>query len=106
MRGVFSAAPSEAEYQLDCERVAQDPNGHDEPNDPSNPNRDVFSYYLWSTDYWRLSYRRLGSYPVRFSTLHIEKNISTIQWESELLDETFFSYTCYAFNPANGVNSD
>ena len=106
VRGVFSAAPSEAEYQLDRERVAQDPNGHDEPNDPSNPNRDVFSYYLWSTDYWRLSYRRLGSYPVRFSTLHIEKNISTIQWESELLDETFFSYTCHAFNPANGVNSD
>ena len=106
VRAVLPSAPTEADYRLERERVAQDPNGHDEPNDPNNPNRDVFSYYLWSTDYWRLSYRRLGAYPVRFSTLQIEKNISTMQWESELIEETFFSYTCYAFYPANGANSD
>lgn len=106
VRGMLPSAPTEADYRLERERVAQDPKGHDEPDDPNNPNRDVFSYYLWSTDYWRLSYRRLGAYPVRFSTLQIEKNISTMQWESELLDETFFSYACHAFYPANGANSD
>ncbi|MNG10205.1 hypothetical protein D3C84_936610 [compost metagenome] len=41
-----------------------------------------------------------------FATLLIEQNISTIQWESELLAETYFSHTGYAFNPANYENSD
>ena len=104
--GVRPNTPTEADYRLERERVYQDEYGHDEPDDPNNPNRDVFSYYRQSTDYWRLSYRRLSTYPVEFATLLIEKNISSMQWESELLDETFFSYTGYSFNPANYLNSD
>lgn len=107
--GVRVSGPTGSEYQLERERVAADPQGHDQPNDPSDPgypNRDVFSYYRWSVDYWRLSYRRLNSYPVKFATLQIEQNISTIQWESELLEETYCSYTGYAFRAANANNSD
>lgn len=99
INGVLPSAPTFAEYGLERKRVAQDPGGHDEGDDQ-------FSYYRWSTDYWRLSYRRLNTYPVRFMTLQIEKNISTIQWESELLDETYCSYTGYAFYPASSLNSD
>ncbi|WP_166367088.1 hypothetical protein [Pseudomonas akapageensis] len=66
--------------------------GQETPDDP-------FSYLLDSIDYWRLSYRRQGIYPVVFSKLEVEGSASSIQWESEQLEETFFSYTGYAFFP-------
>ncbi|VVO42903.1 hypothetical protein [Pseudomonas fluorescens] len=106
VQGVKATPPTLLDYKFERERVYQDPLGHDEPDDQNNPNRDVFSYYRQSTDYWRLNYLRLRTYPVGFATLLMEQNISTIQWESELLEETFFSYTGYAFNPANYENSD
>ncbi|MFJ4375664.1 hypothetical protein ACIP1T_24030 [Pseudomonas japonica] len=60
---------------------------------------DDFSYYLQSVDYWRINYNRAGIYPMPFATLRIERNVSTIRWESEQMDETFFSFTGYAFHP-------
>ncbi|WP_458129723.1 hypothetical protein [Pseudomonas sp. Z2-11] len=103
VKGIRPTPPTIRDYEFVRDRAFQDSAGHDEPG---NPEPDYFSYYLKSTDYWRLSYRRQGIYPVGFATLLIEKNISTIQWESELLDEMFFSYTGYAFRPANYDNSD
>lgn len=60
---------------------------------------DDFTFFLDSVDYWRIAYRRASLYPVPFATLRVEANASTIRWESEQLDETFFSYTGYAFHP-------
>lgn len=59
---------------------------------------DAFSYMLESVDFWRLSYRRMGV-AIGFSSLKIEGNTSTLQYESELLDETFASFTGFAFVP-------
>lgn len=106
VKGMYPPTLTASNYNFSRDRAYQDPYGHDEPDDPANPNRDVFSYYLKTIDYWRLTYSRLGAYPVGFATLRIEDNISTIQWESDQVDETFFSYTGYAFNPANYQNSD
>lgn len=103
VKGIRPIPPTIRDYEFTRERAFQDSAGHDEPG---NPEPDYFSYYRQSTDYWRLSYRRLGTYSVGFATLLSEKNISTIQWESELLDEMFFSYTGHAFRPANYENSD
>jgi len=60
---------------------------------------DEFTYLLSSQDYWRILYQRGGFTPVPFATLRIEANVSTIRWESEQMDETFFSFTGYAFHP-------
>jgi len=106
VQGIRPATPALTNYVFERDRVWKDPDGRDGPPDNMYPEGDFFSYYRQSIDYWRLSYLRLGTYPVLFSTLLVEKNISTIQWESELMDETYFSYTGYAFNPANYENSD
>ncbi len=65
---------------------------------------DDFSYMLQSIDFWKLSYRRAGYEPAGFSTVRAEGNTSTIQWESELLDETFFSSTGWALSPKTRLN--
>ncbi|WP_338523184.1 hypothetical protein NUH87_25710 [Pseudomonas batumici] len=70
------------------------------------PDGNEFDYYLTSIDYWHLTYRRLGQFPVGFMVMSIEANCSTIQWESELLEETFFSYTGCAFYPQPSLNRD
>jgi len=106
VQGVRPLPPPLSNYTLKRERVWQDPDGRDGPPTNSSPEGDFFGYYRQSIDYWRLSYNRLTAYPVRFATCLIEKNGSTIQWESELVHETFFSYTGCAFNPANFENSD
>jgi len=91
--GVMPPILESANYQLTRDRAFSGV-GNDGPefNDP-------FNYYLDSVDYWRLSYRRLNTYPVVFAQLSVEANVSSIQWESEFLQETFFSYTGYAFYP-------
>ncbi|QXH93558.1 hypothetical protein HU749_022350 [Pseudomonas ogarae] len=66
--------------------------GHETPDDP-------FSYLLDSIDYWKFDYRRQGIYPVGMATLKVLGNASTLQYESEQLDETFASYTGYGFYP-------
>ena len=106
VQGIRPSTPDLNQYEFKRDRAWQDPDGHDAPPNQMNPEWDYFGYYRQSIDYWRLSYRRSGLYPVLFSTMLIEGNTSTIQWESELVDETFFSYTGYAFNPANYENSD
>lgn len=106
VQGIAPSTPAISHYEFRRERRDKDPSGHDGPPTGGNPEKDYFSYYRWSLDYWFLSYLRRGIDRVLFATLSIEKNISTIQWESELIDETFFSYTGYAFNPANFENSD
>ncbi|OOG79741.1 hypothetical protein B0E42_29260 [Pseudomonas sp. A25(2017)] len=106
VQGVRPATPSLSNYEFKRERKWQDEDGHDEPPSNAHPEWDYFSYYRQSIDYWYLSYLRRGVDSVLFATLSIENNISTMQWESELIDETFFSYTGYAFNPANFENSD
>ncbi|MCJ8205296.1 hypothetical protein [Pseudomonas sp. RGM2987] len=106
VQGIRPAAPALSHYEFKRERKTTDDDGHDEPPSQTNPEWDYFSYYRQSLDYWYLSYSRRGIDPILFSTLLIENNISTIQWESELIDETYFSYTGYAFNPANFENSD
>lgn len=60
---------------------------------------DDFSYMLQSIDFWKLSFLKSGYEPAGFSTLRVEANTSSIQWEAELLDETFFSCTGYVFQP-------
>lgn len=60
---------------------------------------DDFDYRLESTDYWRLTYKQNGLYAKKFYTCQPQANISLVRWESEQLDETFFSYLGIAFNP-------
>lgn len=86
------------DYDLVRKRAFNGP-GHTE-------GEDQFSFYMSSVDYWHLSYRRLGTYLIPFATLKIEQNVSTIQWESEQIDETSFSYTGYGFYPTRFANSD
>ena len=86
------------DYDLVRKRAFNGP-GHTEGEDD-------FSFYMSSVDYWHLSYRRLGAYLIPFATLKIEQNVSTIQWESEQIYETGFSYTGYGFYPMRFANSD
>ncbi|WP_341520419.1 hypothetical protein AABC73_18520 [Pseudomonas sp. G.S.17] len=95
VHGVKPPVLNAAHYELVRDRAF---NGVGNDGPPENP--DPFSFYLDSIDYWHLSYMRLGTYPVLFATLKIESNTSTVQWESEYCEETFFSYTGYAFYPA------
>lgn len=67
---------------------------------------DDFNYFLDSVDHWRLSYKKPPFTQVAFSTLEMEGNISTIQWESENLEEQFFSYTGFAFYPQRYRGND
>jgi len=105
VQGIRPLPPGLGFYEFKRDRVWQDPDGRDELIEGSN-DYDYFSYYRQSIDYWRLSYRRLGMYPVLFATSLIEDNLSTIQWESELINERYFSYTGYAFNAANYEDRD
>lgn len=59
---------------------------------------DDFSYYLESIDYWTLTctYQLVA---IKFRTCRILGACSSVRWESEQLDETFFSYLGVAFYP-------
>lgn len=109
VHGIRIPSLSKDHYKFERERVWQDAGGHDQttqPGEPFYPDVDVFSYYRQTTDYWRLNYFRAGSYRIGFATLKFEQNTTTIQWESELLDEVFGSYTGHAFNPARRGDTD
>ena len=54
---------------------------------------DRFNYWHSTTDYWYLSGRGIKFVDVKF------ESSSMIKWESEQLDETFASYTGFAFKP-------
>lgn len=106
VQGVKAPTPAIDNYSFVRDRVWEDEDGHNEPPGGMNPEWDYFGYFRQSIDYWRLGYKRLRAYNVLFTTAKVESNVSTIQWESELLDEESFSYTGLAFNPANFENND
>lgn len=99
VEGIRPPTPAIDHYKVLRERAWKDSDGHDEGDD-------VFGFYRQSIDYWRLNYKRQDSVETGFVTSVFENNVSTIQWESELLDETYFSYTGSAFKSANFENSD
>ncbi|HDS1735571.1 hypothetical protein [Pseudomonas sp. BP8] len=93
---VSSDAPpvrAASNYKLDRKRVF---NGRGE-----KIKDDEFSYYLESIDYWTLTYEH-QLMPVKFKTCKIEGASSSVRWESEQFEETFFSYLGVAFNPVSG----
>lgn len=106
VEGILPQPPELQQYTFERKRVWKDPDGRDLPPTTAAPEWDYFSMYRQSIDHWSLKYSRLGAYPVQFAVASIKENISSIQWESELLDEEFCSYTGCAFNPANFENSD
>lgn len=103
--GVQRLPVIDSEYNFDRARVVQDPLGYDDEPSPEYPEGDKFSFYSYSVDFWYLDYRRAGV-PVGFATMSVENNVSSIQWESNQIDETFCSYSGCAFNPANYTNTD
>jgi hypothetical protein len=54
---------------------------------------DTFNYWHYTTDYWVISARDAQFVAVRFD------QASMIRWESELLKETYCTYTGFAFKP-------
>ncbi len=68
---------------------------------------DPFGQCLTSLDYWQLSYRpRSDALEVLFldCTFEVEEHLRTAQlsllrWESELMEETYCTYTGYTFRP-------
>ncbi|MDO7912668.1 hypothetical protein Q6A49_19250 [Pseudomonas sp. 22-AL-CL-001] len=90
------AAPSFArsEYALTRQRVFNDP-----PPPTPQPGHPVeeFAFCDESIDYWTLSCTHLGV-PVNFRTCTLSA-ASVVRWESEQMNETYFSYLAYAFNP-------
>ncbi|MFR0672282.1 hypothetical protein ACLUUI_02860 [Enterobacterales bacterium AW_CKDN230030176-1A_HGKHYDSX7] len=93
---VSVAAPrfSLSEYELSRERVFNDP-----PPPTPQPGYPVeeFAFSDESIDYWTLSCIHLGV-PVNFRTCTLSA-ASAVRWESEQINETYFSYLAYAFNP-------
>lgn len=88
----------EGHYDFIRERVFNG-QGEEKPDDP-------FSYLLDSIDYWTFGYRRNGIYATRWSTLKVLGNASTLQYESEQLEETFASFTGYGFYPQPAGRTD
>ncbi|NWL18298.1 hypothetical protein [Pseudomonas umsongensis] len=95
-------------YHFERQRVWADDGGYDdaEPGNPYYPLPDVFTFYRQTVDYWNVYYKRAGQYAIGFATLSFESNTTILQWESELLEEEFGSYTGHAFNPARYAHGD
>jgi hypothetical protein len=109
VQGVRIPALIKEHYRFEPVRVWVDGDGYDQetqPGDPYYPEPDIFSYHRQTVDYWSLNYLRLNQVPIGFATLSFEKNTTTFQWESELLEEEFGSYTGHAFNPARYEHAD
>lgn len=62
------------------------------------PEQDDFDYFLKTTDYWYLNYLGDDGRSVLFAKCVFLSNRSTVQWESDQLNEHMFSYTGYVFN--------
>jgi len=86
--------PGPNDYTLTRERVF---NGRGRILDPGNgAPKDEFSYMLDSIDYWTLAYQdRLQT--IKFATLKLEGGAASVRWESEQVDEVFFSYLSCGF---------
>ncbi len=84
-----------ADYELTSKRVdgggaGEGPEGGDD-----------FDYHLTTTDYWRLNLKGPVGSVRRFIQMSFEDNESSVQWESKQMAEQMFSYTGFAFIPAN-----
>lgn len=66
--------------------------------DPLPPGENDFDYFLKTTDYWRVGYKREGIKDLLFTRCHFEGHQSLVQWESEYPNETMFTYTGFAFH--------
>jgi len=65
----------------------------------SDPDSDYdFDWFLKTTDYWALTYRRDGQVGTDFLTAEVRGLRSIVQWESPAPNETMFSYTGYGYN--------
>ncbi|KIH80637.1 hypothetical protein UCMB321_5611 [Pseudomonas batumici] len=62
------------------------------------PEQEDYDYFLTTTDYWYLNYLGADGQSVLFAKCVFLSNRSTVQWESDQLNEKMFSYTGYVFN--------
>lgn len=62
------------------------------------PEQEDYDYHLITTDYWYLNYLGDDGRSVLFAKCVFLNNRSTVQWESDQLNEKMFSYTGYVFN--------
>lgn len=86
LEGVAVPPPNLGNYVFEPKRVASQ-GGFD------HLSGDTFNYWHYTTDYWRISGRQMQFASLRFD------NAAMIRWESENLNETYCSYTGFAFNP-------
>lgn len=96
VKGVLPPAIGLGDYTFERNRVWHEggqPDGDDD-----------FSYIPRSIDFWTLAFRKGNFDASGFATLKVENNTSTIQWESELLDETYFSNTTFALYPKHRLD--
>ena len=92
LQGVQVSPPNIDDYKFEPKRVYT----HDGSN---HSNGDFFNYWHYTTDYWVL--RAPGLEFVRARLAHA----SMMKWESELIDETYCSYTGFAFIPRRDTDS-
>lgn len=96
VKGVLPPAIGLGDYTFERKRVWHEggqPDGDDD-----------FSYIPRSIDFWTLAFRKGNFDASGFATLRVDNNTSTIQWESELLDETYFSKTTFALYPKHRLD--
>lgn len=87
LEGVRVPAPSISNYSMVAKRVASRMGSdHGQP-------LDTFNYWHYTTDYWVISARDVQFASARFD------HASMIRWESELLKESYCTYTGFAFKP-------
>ncbi|MEB3438007.1 hypothetical protein U8291_13380 [Pseudomonas sp. A2] len=92
LQGVQVSPPNIDDYKFEPKRVYT----HDGSN---HSNGDFFNYWHYTTDYWVL--RAPGLEFVRARLAYA----SMMKWESELIDETYCSYTGFAFIPRRDPDS-
>ena len=64
---------------------------------PLAPGENDVDYFLRTTDYWRVGYKREGRVDLLFASCRFEGVRSLVQWESGYPNDRMFSATGYAF---------
>ncbi|HKS11421.1 MAG TPA: hypothetical protein VJS90_00130 [Pseudomonas sp.] len=86
LEGVAVPPSNLGNYVFESKRVASE-GGFD------HLSGDTFNYWHYTTDYWRVSGRQMQFASLRFD------NAAMVRWESEQLNETYCTYTGFAFKP-------